>query len=343
MTELRRDPITGRTVIVAPARATRPITAAARWEFQPGPCPFCPGHEDETPPPRLVRAWPAEGDVPPQRIRVVPNRYPAVESDDGLAEPPRTIELALGEEAGGSELFPRQPARGEHDVIIESDRHVGSLAALSAIEVGRVAEVYRLRLAELAAGGRWPVAVLFKNVGAAAGASLEHTHSQVLALSEVPDVLRIELAGASAYHARRGRCVYCDLAERELAAGERIVAATDEFVALAPWASRWPLEIWVWPRGHQSRYDRQTPEAAHRFGEFFQGVLARLERVLGQAGYNFFLHQAPFDSLENPHYHWHVEIIPRLTTTAGFEWGTDWFVNPLPPELAAAMLRGAGG
>lgn len=335
MSELRRDPFTGTSVIVAPERAERPITAAARWEFSAGSCPFCPGAEDQTPSALMIWPEPAAASAPEWQIRVVPNKYPAVGWSDRKEPPP------------SEPLRASQPGLGAHELIIESPRHVASLTDLDSDSAATVGEVYRRRLAALAGDSRLRSALLFKNVGAEAGASLEHTHSQILALTEVPSLLACELALAERWWQSQGGCGYCQMLAEETALGTRLVAEAEGLVALAPWASRWPCEVWILPRRHASRYDRIDPQEAHCLGRMLHRVLGRLETVLGRAAYNFFLHQGPFDSLELPHYHWHVEIIPRVSTVAGFEWGTNWFVNPVAPERAAAALRGesdlAGG
>jgi UDPglucose--hexose-1-phosphate uridylyltransferase len=178
---------------------------------------------------------------------------------------------------------------------------------------------------------------VFKNHGAPAGASVEHAHSQILAGTEVPREIKAELESASEFHARHGRCVFCDLIDRELAAGERIVMASEQLVAVAAWAGRFPYETWLLPRRHAARYDSLDSAALMDLAVVLRSVLRRLAAVAGNPAYNIVLHTAPqFDPA--PHYHWHWEILPRMTGIAGYELATGCYLNPLPPEDAAKQL-----
>jgi UDPglucose--hexose-1-phosphate uridylyltransferase len=178
---------------------------------------------------------------------------------------------------------------------------------------------------------------VFKNHGAAGGASVEHAHSQMLGTSLVPRELRAELDAAAAYHDRHGRCIFCDLIDRELSDGQRVILETDHFVAVAAWAGRFPYETWLLPRRHEARFDRLTDVELTDLAAAIRTILRRLAAVAGDPAYNMVLHTAPAG--EAPHYHWHWEILPRTTGIAGYEVATGSYLNPLPPEEAAARLR----
>jgi len=188
---------------------------------------------------------------------------------------------------------------------------------------------------------RFVYGMIFKNVGAAAGASLEHTHSQLIVMPIVPITVREEISGSLEFFNYRGRCVFCDMIQQELAAEKRIVLDTPGFVAFAPFAGRFPFETWILPKAHSSHYENIQKHGVDDLARVLRQVISRIERAVDRPAYNYILHTAPFDSHELGHYHWHIEIIPRLTNTAGFEWGTGFYINPVPPEEAAAFLRDA--
>lgn len=331
MSELRKDPIVGRWVVVAKGRAERPNDfAAPPSERSTANCPFCEGNEPETPP--EVLAYRREGSAPNGpgwRVRVVPNKFPALEATDER-------DVSRG---AGNGLWERRPGFGVHEVILETPRHVRNTAELSVDELSEVYWAYRQRLAELRRDRQLAYGLVFKNVGQAAGASLEHAHSQLVATPWVPESVVEEVSGAARYFEREGRCVYCDLLQQEAAAGTRIVFETPEFAAFCPFASRFPHEIWVVPKRHGSHFDELARHATDQLAQMMHRVLARLETALDQPAYNSIIHTAPFDTQQLRHYHWHIEIMPRVTNVAGFEWGTGCFINAVPPEEAAERLR----
>ena len=181
--------------------------------------------------------------------------------------------------------------------------------------------------------------MLFKNVGAAGGASLEHTHSQFIVTPIVPISVWEEMTGALEFFNYRGRCIYCDMVQQELATEKRIVLDTPHFTAFCPYASRFPFETWIVPKTHSSHFENIPKPGVDDLGSVLRQVLNKLELALDSPAYNYIIHTAPFDHQELPHYHWHIEIIPRLTKVAGFEWGSGFYINPVPPEDAAAFLR----
>ena len=328
MSEYRHDPLHNRWVILGDQRAARPQEFDERIMRRTGAsCPFCAGNESQTPTSLLTLRAPGDGGW---TVRVVPNKFPAVES----------MPQSNGCSAG-SGLFTARPALGEHEVIIESPRHVASLSELTPEECALTFVAYQQRLAACRDAGHLKYVQIFKNVGPAAGASLEHVHSQLVALPGVPEVLQQELAASSEYYREHQRPLLTSLLESELAAGDRVVAQSANFVAICPYASRFPYETWLAPRHHQPRFEAATDGELAEIALLARDVIGRLERAAGITAYNAFLHTLPFRAPQGEHYHWHIEILPRLTKVAGFEWSTGCFINPFSPESAAALLREA--
>ena len=273
MSEFRQDPISGRWVVIAKDRAGRPD------EFQPAPfrrvaatCPFCFGHEDETPP--AVATYPSDAAALGERwkVRVVPNRYPAVTLDERPA-PVSHLPSALGESRGGF---------GVHEVIIESPDHAVSFTDLSDELVEWSFAAYRDRLQSLARDRRLQYAQVFKNVGALGGASIEHIHSQLVATDFVPADVQAELDGSRAWHDRAGACPFCQMIDAEFAASLRVVAATERFVAFCPYASRFPYETWVLPRLHASQFEKTETGELGEAARFVRDIIGRIERATGR-------------------------------------------------------------
>jgi UDPglucose--hexose-1-phosphate uridylyltransferase len=327
MSEFRQDPLSRHWVIVGGQRAERPnefVEASTRATGLK--CPFCAGHEEETPAAIATYAGNGNGHW---LVRVVPNKFPAVTPD--AAAPNGSPALAAATAPA--------PAFGRHEVIVESPRHVGSLSELTDEEAETTFSAYRDRLRHLKAEGRFRYVQIFKNFGPAAGASLEHVHSQLLALPDVPEVVQRELASCDEFFRAQRRPLMLELLDQEISATKRVVAQTDRFVALCPYASRFPYEVWIAPRRHSPRFEDTQDSELGELSRLARDIVGRIERASGQRAYNYFLHTQPFDTPAYDHYHWHIEIIPRLIKVAGFEWGTGWFINPYPPEAAAEHLR----
>jgi UDPglucose--hexose-1-phosphate uridylyltransferase len=328
MGELRKDPITGRWVIIATERQARPHDFAS----EPQPiesrfCPFCEGHEDKTPPEIAARRSNGSGpNQPGWQVRVVPNKFPALGIEGELR-------------SQGIGVYDAMSGIGAHEVIIETPRHEISLTGLDAGHVFDVLGVYRDRLSDLKQDVRFDHALLFKNVGKAAGASLEHTHSQLIATPIVPIRVAEEMRGAATFHEYRGRCIWCDIIEQELGEGRRVIYENEDMVVVAPFASRFPFEACVLPRRHASRFEETDDSGLRALTDALLQVLGRLEKGLQAPPYNYMIHSAPFRQPPSPSYHWHIEITPRLTKVAGFEWGSGFYINPVPPEEAVRFLR----
>lgn len=330
-TEIRRDAIVDRWVIFSPARAARPNEySTTPPAHATGPCPFCEGNERlATPEIAAIRTPGTAPHEPGWQVRVVPNKFPAVAGvttlNDGHLTPEPTTTTAFG----------------LHEVIVESPRHLASITKLTAIQLADVLGMYRSRMAFAGEEPQIRHALVFKNVGPGAGASMEHLHSQLIGLPLVPTDVADELRASQAFHAERGNCVFCHLLEHERNAKLRLVEETAHFTAFCPYAPRFPFETWLFPRSHESRFDRIPTVDLPELAGILRNCIDRIERTTGRAEYNYLIHSAPFDTCCQSHYHWHIEIFPRLAQAAGFEWGTGMFINSVFPEEAARKLRAA--
>jgi UDPglucose--hexose-1-phosphate uridylyltransferase len=228
---------------------------------------------------------------------------------------------------------------GIHEVIVETTSHDATLSDLDDKGFSDVMKTYRQRLMNCAKNHDVKYALIFRNSGLLAGASLEHPHSQLIALPAVPHMIADELETSLVHFKKKGTCLFCDMLEAERRGAARVIAESSGFIAISPYAPRFPFETWVFPRRHMSAFETLDDDAVDSFSKFFKGVLSKMGAVLSNAPYNFMLHTAPTGSGPLNHYHWHVEITPCLTTIAGFERGTNCFINPTSPEEAAKALR----
>jgi len=331
MPEFRKDPVTGRWVIIATERAKRPTDFVRETvEIKGGNnCPFCPGNETKTPP--EVLAYRTNGSVPNSpgwKLRVVPNKFPVL-----------GIEGDLNKQGEG--LFDKMNGIGAHEVIIETPNHEKTLATMSDKEIEDVLWAFRDRMLDLKRDQRFRYILIFKNHGAAAGASLEHTHSQLIALPIVPKRVREEVVGAKKYFELKERCVYCDVIRQEREAGVRIIQENRDFLVICPYAPRFPFEAYILPKVHDSCFEEAQSYEYESLAKSIKDMIYRMEIVLERPAYNLMIHTSPFGEERNDFYHWHIEIMPKLTKVAGFEWGTGFYINPTPPEEAARFLREA--
>lgn len=340
MPELRQDPITGRWVSIAQDRSQRPFDVkgashqgAAASTSAAALCPFCPGNESETPPESMAeRGIDSSPNDPDWQVRVVPNKYPAfIPAANQSADIVERVDH-------GDDLFPCQQAVGVHEVIIESARHVVSVTQLTDVEMSQVVSVYRERIRQLSADPRLKYCLIFKNSGRDAGASLEHVHSQLVALPDVPAAATERFAGSRRYFERTGRPVWADIVSREQD-GPRLVRQTRHLAAICPYASRVPLELLIVPTGLATRFEAIHDDVVADLAQLLRDLIGRLEAVIDDLSFNYLIHTSPFDTSGDDHYQWHVEILPRLTKTAGYEWGTGNAINSVSPEQAAQRLR----
>ncbi|HLG19037.1 MAG TPA: galactose-1-phosphate uridylyltransferase [Bdellovibrionota bacterium] len=327
MSEFRKSTITGRWVIIAEERSNRP-NAFRHYPIEDDPaesCPFCPGHEQMTPAPVLTYSAPG-GTNSAWSLRVVPNRFPALRIEGELDQRP-------------SGIYDKMHGLGAHEVVVETPEHQTDMAHYGLPQMVQVFQAYRDRMSDLFKDRRFTYVLAFKNFGSAAGATLSHSHSQLIALPVLPTQLEREIAGASKYHEFRGRCFFCDAVAQELIAGERIVVQNDHFVAFTPFASRFPFELQIIPKTHGAFYWTLTRNQMEGFAEILRDVLRRYKLALKNPPYSYMIHTAPPDYRTPEVFHWHAEIMPKLTEVGGFEWGSGFYINPKPPEEAARILR----
>jgi len=330
MPELRKDPIVGRWVIISTERGKRPSEFESyQAPSKAGFCPFCPGNESKTP--NEVLAYRKNGGIANSagwHIRVVPNKYPALK-----------VEGDLNREGDG--VYDKMNGVGAHEVIIESPDHKDTLSKMTPSQFEEVLWAYRDRIIDLKKDMRLRYILIFKNHGEAAGASLEHTHSQLIALPIVPKRVAEELDGALEYYNFKERCIFCDIIRQETLQGVRIVSENRDFIAVTPYAPKSPFEIWILPKIHESNFENCQKHHYENLSMIFSDVLRRMDKVLNYPPYNFILHAAPMKDGATQFYHWHFELMPKLIRMAGFEWGSGFYINPTPPEEAAKFLRDA--
>ena len=331
MPEFRKDPVVGRWVIIATDRAKRPTDFIRESVVIRGSrfCPFCYGNESKTPPEILAyRKDGSSRDASGWSVRVVPNKFPAL-----------GIEGSLNRQGEG--LYDKMNGIGAHEVIIETPDHRATPATLPPAHLESVLWAYRDRIVDLKKDSRFKYILIFKNHGAAAGATLEHTHSQLIALPVVPKRVAEEVAGARDYFAYKERCIFCDILQQEISADVRLVAENDLFAALSPFAPRFPFELWLVPKVHQSAFEESSKQDLEQLSVLLKDMLSRLDVVLDHPAYNYVIHTSPVPEHLNDYYHWHLEVMPKLTNLAGFEWGTGFHINPTSPEEAAKFLKEA--
>ena len=328
MPEFRKDPVTGRWVILAPDREKRPrqlekCNDAARTE----PCPFCAGNEAMTPPEVMAyRNETSPANSPGWTLRVVPNKYPALVDDDTpvFAQDP---------------FYESRSSFGVHEVIIESPDHVVNMGALGVEQITQILRAYRARMRELINNPRWRYILLYKNHGDRAGATLEHIHSQLIALPTVPERAGDELNGAKRHYESTGRCIYCEMIERELKQRMRVVLNSAHFVAFCPFAPRFAYEIWILPKHHAAAFEQSSDEDILSLASTLRELMAKLNHALDDPPFNYLIHSMPLRERDSAHYHWHIEILPQIARVAGFEWGSGMHINSVAPEDAARLLR----
>lgn len=330
---LRRDPIVGRWVICGRVDKNWAPEDFKKFNFiekvrKTGEnCPFCPSNEHMTPP-EIYAKRPQGGmpDTPGWKVRVVPNKYPALRIEGDL-------------DKRGIGLYDMSNGVGAHEVIIETPVHFTEMADMEAEQIEEVITTYQMRSLDLRKDPRLKYILIFKNYGRVAGASLEHPHSQLIALPVIPKRVKEELRGTQRYFDYKDRCIFCDIIQQELYDRIRLVAQNTHFIAMAPFVSRFPFEVWILPYHHQADFGKIEKAQIRDLAEILKEVLYRLKMCLDDPPYNFIIHTSPLDDLDREDYHWHIEIFPKLIKVAGFEWGSGFYINPTPPELAADCLK----
>lgn len=397
MQETRYDWLEDRWVLFAPNREARPneynqsshgkhdVRSADKVAPNTGStCPFCAGFEQSTPTPSLVlplseleattilRRDEVEQNIKRVRakwkVRVVPNKYPAVHSNTActshsdlsahamaaesydIAEnfdfaQDRHLEVATQGDSdlllASPELFRKEVPTGVHEVIIESPEHDNSLSQLSTSHIEMVFQAYKMRLQHFRAQQDICHTVIFKNYGPDAGASLSHAHSQLVGLGFIPSEVKRRSQRLQEYFSQHESCYFCQVAAEEERSGERLIQASAHFVVYAPFAGRFPYEFVIQPRMHRSHFDELKRDELKDLAEVVKTTLTALESTQPQLSYNMVLNTGPFSSFHPLAHHWHIQVTPRSARIAGFELGTGCFINTVKPEQAAAILRAA--
>ncbi len=333
MSELRRDPIGGRWVIVDTDHPNSPQDYEYERHTLRGreSCPFCYGNESMTPLEiDAIRDSGSAANTPGWQVRVVPNKFPALE-----------IEGDLGRKGMG--IYDILNGVGAHEVLLETPYHEKDIPELTSQEVENFLSMYARRMQELEKDRRFKYIMVFKNYGLAAGASLEHPHSQIVALPMVPKNVKEEIRGAHNYFEYRERCLFCDIIRQELQDKQRIIVENEHFISFCPYVSRFAFELWITPKNHSACFCRITQAELPALAVVLKETITRLKKLFINVSYNFIIHSSPINGdtdLEG--YHWHIEFMPKLTRVAGFEWGSGFYIVSTPPEMAAKLLRETG-
>ena len=328
MPELRQNFMTKEWVVIATERAKRPDQMAVKREAKPGvsfseKCPFCPGHESQTPP-EILRLPEENGNG--WKARVVPNKFAALSPD---CPPERTIRRSRRSMGGF----------GEHDVIVETPDHSLAMAMMPDSQVADILRIYKIRHDQLSLDPRVAQVIIFKNHGTDAGTSLEHPHSQLIATPVISYQVRQRFQEAMQHFDDFGCCMFCQIIEEELEEQKRVVLTSEHFVAIELFASPAPFCTHIYPRRHMASFSDVSAKEIADLGRVLRTVLAKLYHGLQNPDFNFTIRTAPAECVGVRYFHWYMSVIPRLTRTAGFELGSGMFINTVIPEEAAEFLR----
>lgn len=329
MPEFRRDPIIGRWVIIDSSRKFDKVISS-NSEFYPkdhSNCPFCPGNESMTRPEILVYTS-NKCRIPNTDewdLRIIPNNKPILQ-----------IEGDLNRRAEG--MYDKMEGIGAHEIIIETPDHNANINNIAPSYYENIFKASIARIKDLRNDTRLAYILIFKNSGISAGAAYEHPHSQLIAMPIVPRRVKEEIDGSKKYFSYKERCVYCDIISHEISNKSRVIIENEHFVAICPYASRYPFETWILPKKHNSDFDSISNYELTSFSEITYKVFSKINKVLDDADYSLLIHTSPLKESSLEHFHWHMEIIPKLTKISGFEWGTGLYVNPVKPEEAAKYL-----
>ncbi len=329
MPVLRRDPLTGTWVILSPERSGRPqYLSGAAEPLTKENCPFCPRNESMTPPELFaLRGSDSRPDQEGWRVRVVPNKYPALRPDSA---PGRQVDS----------LYCQVSGIGAHEVVIETPDHEKGMDQLSQEHVADIFRVYRQRINMLKRDHRIQAVQIFKNHAGLAGATIPHPHSQILALPIIPRQTEQMVIQGDNYYESRERCFFCDILKREQKYRERVLLENEHFTVFAPFAARLPFALNIYPKAHRASFEDSDAELLSALAHAFRETMILINKTLNSPAYNLVLHNAPFKRRCKNYFHWHLELVPILAGTGGFELGTFSYINPTPPEEAIAILKG---
>ena len=330
MPELRKDPLSDIWVVFAPERRLRPqyIGPVAEQDFiAPENCPFCEGNEVMTPPEICAdRNNHGGANQAGWTLRVVPNKFPALRVEGHL-------------EKQGEAFYDKISGIGAHEVIIETNSHTKGIDELPTEAITAVFRTYKQRILDLKQDIRFRYIQVFKNHGARAGATIPHSHSQVVAMPVVPGRLRERLNHAKAHYTAKDRCIFCDILRYESENHKRILFETPGYIVMSPYSPRLPFELWIFPRNHSASFEDTGDENLSDLAAVFKETLRKINKALESPAYNLLLHNAPFHNNYREYFHWHLELIPVTGGTGGFEVGTHTYINPTLPEEAINVLK----
>ncbi|WP_456454815.1 galactose-1-phosphate uridylyltransferase [Thermovibrio sp.] len=340
MSELRYNYLWDTWSVIAPERERRPHdypVHAYMSTVPPEKCPFEPGKEKITPHEIFaIREPGTEADSPGWKVRVIPNKYPALR----IENPPERKGVCIYDKVGGF---------GAHEIVIETPDHYKTFFNFSQQEVELVLKTYRERIRSLSGDKRISYILVFKNYGRDAGASISHSHSQIIATPQIPEKVEKVIEQSRKYYAQKRRCYLCDEVNFELNQMDRVVYENEEIVVYCPFASLFPFQMKLTPKKHKSSFQESTDEEIKLIADALRQALKRLYKALVNPPYNFFIHTSPpkRERADRPNYfkgmesffHWYIEIIPRISIPAGFEFGSGYYINPTSPETAAKFLR----
>ncbi|HMK50022.1 MAG TPA: HIT domain-containing protein [Thermodesulfovibrionales bacterium] len=335
MHELRKDILLGRWVaVLSDSRSPSDYELPSDGEEKELNCVLCPGREDETPREiTSIRKPGTSANSPGWWVRTLPSFRPIFQ-----------VEGDLGRRGVG--IFDKMNSIGANEIIVESPEHNIRPEDMGLEQMIRVISMYKSRLGDLERDSRLRYILIYKDSGKAAGQIFSHPVSHIMATPVLPKVVKDELDSAKQYFAYKERCIFCDIIREELGTGERVIFETKSFLAFCPYAAQFPFESWIIPKRHTCSFQDISEEEIGDMGMMVMTILKKMRQVLHDAPFNYFIHTAPNMVPRKNHwhtlgedYHWHMEIIPRIVRTSGFEWGSGFYILPTSPENAAKYLR----
>ena len=333
MPELRRDPVMGNWVIISPERKLRPqfFGALAEDKLSPENCPFCTGNEAMTPPEiYALRDKNSQPNEAGWQLRVVPNKYPALR-----------VEGELIKQAEG--FYDKMNGIGAHEVVIETPLHGAGMDELETEAVARIFLAFKRRVLDLKKDIRLRYIHVFKGHGRITGATVPHPHSQIVALPVIPAQVREQLTQAEAHFKARERCIFCDIIFNEIKERKRLLVENSDYIAAAPYASRLPFELAIYPKSHSVSFEETPDSSINLLAGLFRDIMGRINKMLERPAYSLALYNAPFGIECSDYFHWHLRLVPMFREIGGFEMGTGVYVNPVPPEEAVKILNAPPG
>jgi UDPglucose--hexose-1-phosphate uridylyltransferase len=328
MSEIRKDPIADKWVIIDSTRIFHKLKPCENYPKDISKCPFCLGNEFMTKP--EILAYSNSQERTPNKedwtVRVIPNNNPILQAEGILKS--RT-----------EGMYSVMESVGAHEIIIETPDHYAKPSDVTQVYYKNLYKIEIARIKDLRKDLRLEQIMIFKNYGLLANAVLEHPHSQLIAMPLIPKIIKEEINTGKNYFAYKGKCVFCDMISQELSDKSRIVFENDMFVALCPYASRYPFETWILPKKHGSDFDIISDNEIESLAQITKIILSKLQAVLDDCSYNCLLHTGPLKESNVPFYHWHIKIKPNIINAIGFEWDSGLYVNSVIPEEAAKNLR----